>query len=107
MTGGDQHPAFRLGGWLVEPGKKRITKNGVTHTLSSGELRLLLRLAATHGEAVEREALKKAAWPDREVGDYVLRRTIHSLSALLGDDARNPKHSIALPLRADRALRIA
>lgn len=97
MTGGDQHPAFRLGGWLVEPGKKRITKNGVTHTLSSGELRLLLRLAETHGEAVERDALKKAAWPGREVGDYVLRRTIHSLRELLGDDARNPKHILAVP----------
>ena len=97
MTGGDQHPAFRLGGWLVEPGKKRITKNGVTQTLSSGELRLLLRLAETHGEAVERDALKKAAWPGREVGDYVLRRTIHSLRELLGDDARNPKHILAVP----------
>ena len=90
MTGGDQHPAFRLGGWLVEPGKKRITKNGVTHTLSSGELRLLLRLAETHGEVVERDALKKAAWPGREDGAYVLRCTIHSLLELLGDDARYP-----------------
>ncbi len=97
MTDGNQRPAFRLGGWLVEPGHKRVTKNGVMHTLSSSELRLLMRLVETHGEAVEREALKKAGWPDREVGDYVLRRTVHSLRELLGDDPRNPKHIIAVP----------
>jgi len=58
---------------------------------------VLLRLAASAGEVVTRQALLDDVWPRRLVADEVLSRTIAELRTALDDDAREARYIETLP----------
>jgi Tol biopolymer transport system component/DNA-binding winged helix-turn-helix (wHTH) protein len=58
---------------------------------------VLLRLAASPGQVVTREALIADAWPRRMVNDEVLSRVIADLRGVLRDDAREARYIETLP----------
>lgn len=92
-----ENPDFRLGDWLIEPSRRRISSGALEHTLSHGEMRVLSCLVSHHGETVSRETLRKHGWPAENVGEHALNRTIHSLRELLGDDPREPEYIVTVP----------
>lgn len=94
MEAGDLQDGFRLGEWLVEPRHGRITGRGMARTVPPEQLRILLRLAESHGEAVDRQALCRAAWPDRYASDQMLRHGISSLRAILGESGHDSRYIV-------------
>jgi len=58
---------------------------------------VLLRLAATPGEVVQRQVLLDEVWPRRLVADEVLSRTIAELRTALAHDAREARYIETLP----------
>jgi TolB-like protein/Flp pilus assembly protein TadD/DNA-binding winged helix-turn-helix (wHTH) protein len=99
MDAGDLERGFRLGDWLVEPRRGRISGNGSTHVLADHQVRILQVLAERHGEIVERQALRERAWPDRPSSDDMLRASMRELRRLLGDSPKEPRYIVRVAQR--------
>ena len=65
---------------------------------------LLFLLAARRGQAVTREEIMDALWPDQIVGDDSLARTVFKLRQALGDDAKSPRYIETLSKRGYRLI---
>jgi TolB-like protein/Flp pilus assembly protein TadD/DNA-binding winged helix-turn-helix (wHTH) protein len=96
---GERKTRFRLGDWLVDPERGTVEGNGESRALSPDQLLLLLALADSGGEAVDRETLKARIWQGRAVADQELASAIRTLRGTLGDEARNPRYILAVPRR--------
>jgi TolB-like protein/Tfp pilus assembly protein PilF/DNA-binding winged helix-turn-helix (wHTH) protein len=94
MDAADLESGFRLGEWRVEPRESRISGPTGTCVLDPVQLALLLALAASHGEAVSRVALRKAAWPAGGGNDQQLRQNIRWLREALGGAARDRRYIV-------------
>ena len=94
MDAADLESGFRLGEWLVEPRESRIAGPTGACVLDPVQLALLLALAASHGEAVSRVALRKAAWPAGGGNDQQLRQNIRWLREALGGAARDRRYIV-------------
>ena len=94
MDAGGLQDSFRLGDWLIEPRESRASSAGGTSTLSDDQVKLLLALAARHGEAVDRRTLHHELWPDltHHAAEAGLRATVRELRALFGDKPRQPRY---------------
>jgi TolB-like protein/tetratricopeptide (TPR) repeat protein/DNA-binding winged helix-turn-helix (wHTH) protein len=90
-----QH-GFRLGDWLIEPGESRASAAGRCEKLTDDQLRLLLLLAARHGTAVERRALRTELWPGQPGSEERLRAAVAALRQLFGETARHPRYLASL-----------
>jgi TolB-like protein/DNA-binding winged helix-turn-helix (wHTH) protein/Flp pilus assembly protein TadD len=99
MDAGDLDRGFRLGDWLVEPRHSRISGNGVSHTVSSHQLRILQALAEHHGEIVEKSVLRERAWPGEPSSDEMLRSTMRELRRLLRDSPKDPRYIVRVAQR--------
>ncbi len=98
MDAADLHGSFRLGEWLVEPRHSRLSGPAGQVVLEPPDLALLLTLAASHGEAVGRAALRRAAWPMGGGTDQQLRQRIRRLRELLGGSARDRRYIVGADL---------
>ena len=94
MDAADLRMGFRLGEWLVEPAASRISGPTGAFVLDAPQLTLLLALAAEHGEAVSREALRRALWPIGGGSDHKLREHIRGLRELLGGSRRDRRYIV-------------
>ena len=90
-------PPFRLGEIEVRPASNELVAAGKAVRLKPRLMDVLLRLAASPGEVVTREALIADAWPRRMVNDEVLSRVIADLRGALRDDAREARYIETLP----------
>ncbi len=99
MDAGDLQTGFRLEEWLVEPRAARITSGDLARVLPAQQLRLLLRLAETHGETVSRDALREAGWPGERATDQMLQQAIGELQHALGDTSDAPRFIVTIPQR--------
>ena len=99
MTEGERRIRFRVGDWLVDPDRSTVQGGGQSRALSREQLALLLALADSGGDAVDRETLKARIWPDRAAADQELAATLRALRDALGDEARNPRYIVAVPRR--------
>jgi len=88
---------IRIGDVEVRPASNELVARGTIVRIKPRLMDVLLRLAATPGEVVPREALLADAWPRRIVNDEVLSRAIADLRIALGDDARDPRFIETLP----------
>jgi TolB-like protein/tetratricopeptide (TPR) repeat protein/DNA-binding winged helix-turn-helix (wHTH) protein len=95
MDTNDPRGAFRLGEWLVEPDGQRISGPSGTRVLQPEQLALLLALAARHGEAVSRRALREAAWPAGGGSSQQLRAAILKLREVLGGSVRDRRYIVS------------
>jgi TolB-like protein/DNA-binding winged helix-turn-helix (wHTH) protein/Flp pilus assembly protein TadD len=96
---GERKTRFRLGDWLVDPDRSTVEQSGESRPLSGDQLALLLALADSAGDPVDRETLKARIWPDRAAADQELAGAIRALRSTLGDGARNPRYILAVPRR--------
>lgn len=99
MDDSDVTARFRLGDWLVHPDERRISRHDESRELTQDELALLLALAQSGGEAVDRKTLKARIWPDHPATDVELGNAIRGLRKALGDDPRRPQYIRAVPRR--------
>lgn len=90
-------PPFKLGEIEVRPASNELVAAGKVARLKPRLMDVLLRLAASPGEVVTREALLADAWPRRMVNDEVLSRVIADLRGALRDDAREARYIETLP----------
>jgi TolB-like protein/tetratricopeptide (TPR) repeat protein/DNA-binding winged helix-turn-helix (wHTH) protein len=95
MDAADLRWGFRLGEWIVEPAASRISGPTGSCVLDDAQLALLLALAAGHGEAVSRSALRRALWPAGGGSDHQLREQIRRLRELLGGSKRDRRYVVS------------
>ena len=96
MTARSLQEGFRIGDWLIEPAALRASTPDTSRELTPDQLRLLLLLAARHGEAVDRRELRQALWPDQPASEARLRETVAALRVQLGDSPRHPRYLAAV-----------
>ena len=82
MTARGLQKGFRIGDWLIEPASLRASTLDTSRELTPDQLRLLLLLAARHGEAIDRRELRQALWPDQPGGEARLRGNFPSWEPL-------------------------
>ena len=88
---------FKLGEIEVRPASNELVVARDVVRIKPRLMDVLLRLAASPGEVVTREALIADAWPRRMVNDEVLSRVIADLRGVLRDDAREARYIETLP----------
>jgi eukaryotic-like serine/threonine-protein kinase len=95
---------FWVGGWLVQPDLNRISNEDRHVQLEPKVMDVLVRLAASPGTVLLREALLRSCWPDTHVTDEVLTYCIFELRKAFGDDAKNPRVIQTVPRRGYRLI---
>jgi TolB-like protein/DNA-binding winged helix-turn-helix (wHTH) protein len=93
---------FRVGPWLAKPSLNIISGNRTTVHLEPKVMELLVCLARHAGEALPKETLLQAVWPDTFVSEDVLKRCISELRRVFQDDARQPHIIETIPKRGYR-----
>ena len=97
MTDLDLGTDFRLGEFLVEPARSRISGPGGERRLPRAELALLICLAEHAPRAVDRNTLKLRALGDATASDEVLNQLVRSLRHRLGDTGHASRYIATLP----------
>jgi serine/threonine-protein kinase len=90
MEGSDALSEFRLGEWLVQPGRGRISRGGVTAHLRPELMRILVYLARNAGRAVAEDEVAKSVQTGPGAPRSGLCEAVSELQRVLGDDATNP-----------------
>jgi DNA-binding winged helix-turn-helix (wHTH) protein len=67
---------FHVGQWTVRPDLNTVSENGTATHLEPKVMDVLVCLAETGGEVVNKEVLIHKVWPDTFVSDDVLKRSI-------------------------------
>jgi TolB-like protein/DNA-binding winged helix-turn-helix (wHTH) protein/Tfp pilus assembly protein PilF len=93
---------FQLGPWLVDPSLNIASRNGTAVHLEPKVMEVLVCLARHAGEAVPKEELLKAVWPDTFITDDALKHCISDLRRVLEDDARESHIIQTIPKRGYR-----
>jgi DNA-binding winged helix-turn-helix (wHTH) protein len=86
---------FRLGEWLIEPRDLRASRGGVAVTVTGEQMEVLLCLAESKGEFVDRRTLRSRAYAHARDGDRQLREAIVAWHAIFGDSSRRPRYIAA------------
>jgi len=94
MDAGGLQDGFRLGDWLIEPRESRASTADRASSLGEDQVKLLLALAARHGEAVAHRTLRHELWPDhhQHAAEVKLREAVGALRVLFGDTPRHPRY---------------
>lgn len=79
--------AFRL-----EPGERRLLKDGHEIAITPKALDVLLFLVERADHLVEKDELMAGVWPDAFVEEANLSRVVHTLRKILGDDGQENKY---------------
>lgn len=95
---------FRLGSWHVHPDANEIRAGDRTVRLEPKAMGVLVALASRAGEAVRRDEIEAAVWPDVVVTEASLTRCVSHLREALGDDARAPSLIETVPTVGYRLL---
>ncbi len=95
---------FRVGPWLVKPNLNTISRNGTTARLEPKVMEVLVCLAGRADQALAKEELVRAVWPDTFVTDDNLKHCISELRRVFEDDAREPRIIQTIPKRGYRLL---
>ncbi len=83
-------PPFKLGTWLVQPDRNRISGPDGDSQMEPRVMLVLLLLAKRPGEVWSRQALLDEIWKDSVVGEEILTRAISELRRAFKDKARDP-----------------
>lgn len=95
---------FRVGSWVVKPSLNNIFCNGATTRLEPKVMEVLVCLAERPGEAVSKEEVLRAVWPNTFVSEDALKHCISELRRVFKDDAREPQIIETIPKRGYRLL---
>jgi TolB-like protein/Flp pilus assembly protein TadD/DNA-binding winged helix-turn-helix (wHTH) protein len=93
MDAASLQDGFQVGDWLIEPSASRARlPPDRTVELTPPQLRLLLALAARHGEAVDRHTLRREIGAGQPVAEGALRAQVASLRDMFGDRPHHPRY---------------
>lgn len=95
---------LRVGSWVVKPSLNTISRNGTTTRVEPKVMEVLVCLATHPDEALSKEELVQAVWPDTFVSDDNLKHCISELRRVFEDDAREPRIIQTIPKRGYRLL---
>jgi TolB-like protein/DNA-binding winged helix-turn-helix (wHTH) protein/Tfp pilus assembly protein PilF len=82
---------FCVGQWTVHPDLNTVSENGTATRLEPKVMDVLVCLAETGGEVVNKDTIIQRVWPNTFVSDDVLKRSISELRRAFKDDAREPR----------------
>ncbi|MEL6767621.1 MAG: transcriptional regulator [Pseudomonadota bacterium] len=81
-------PAFAVDGWRVDPRARSLSRGEASCRLSPRALTLLTTLAEHAGEALDRDTLMDAIWPNTIVSDESLTQAVKELRRAFGSEGR-------------------
>jgi len=85
-------PPFRIGDWLVQPDLNLLQRETQETTLEPRVMKVLVLLAQSPGEVVERRTVLDAVWPDAVVNEDVLTRAVYQLRRAFDDSSESPRY---------------
>ena len=98
----DRGSTFLFGGFRLSVPRMELTRDGVTVPLGSRAAEILLFLLRHAGNAVNKDALLAAIWPDRVVEENNLTVHMSALRRALGDSAAGTRFIRTEPGRGYR-----
>lgn len=84
--------AFAFGGFILQPGRQRLLKNGAPTRIGSRSLEILAVLVERPGELIGKRELVSRVWPETFVEESNLKANIVGLRRVLGDDPGEPQY---------------
>src|SRR6187455_2950311 len=93
MAGG----SFRFEGFELDPGNRRLSRDGAPVELNARYLDALVLLAGAEGRLVSKDRFLEEVWDGVPVTDEALTQCIKTLRRQLGDDASNPRFIETVP----------
>ncbi len=83
---------FRIGAWSIDPAVDEVSRGAEVVKLEPRMMRLLCRLAASHGNVVSNQQLLDDVWPGVVVGPASVYQAIFALRKILGDTGNQPTY---------------
>jgi DNA-binding winged helix-turn-helix (wHTH) protein len=88
---------FRFEGFELDPGNRRLSRDGAPVELNARYLDALVLLANEQGRLVSKDRFLDEVWRGIPVTDEALTQCIRTLRRQLGDDAANPRFIETVP----------
>ena len=88
---------YRFGPFALDGGRRTLLRDGVPCHLPPRVFTLAETLVARAGEAVSKEDLMEAVWPDVVVSEHSLSEAIWQLRRALGDNPKRPEYIQTVP----------
>ena len=82
---------FRFDRYLLDPGDRRLTRDGAPVELNARYLDALALLVREQGKLVSKDRFLDEVWRGVPVTDEALTQCIRTIRRQLGDDAANPR----------------
>jgi DNA-binding winged helix-turn-helix (wHTH) protein len=82
---------FRFAEFVLSPGQRVLSRNGVPIALIPRYFDLLQLLVSRRHEAVSKQTIFDLVWKDVVVSDGALSQAVRTLRRTLGDDSREPR----------------
>jgi len=83
---------FRVGDLLVDPGRRRVERDGTELTLPGLTFDLMLALVRAAPNLASLDTLMRQVWPGRVVSPETVSQRIKLLRAALGDEPEAPRY---------------
>ena len=96
--------SFRFEGFELDPGNRRLSRDGAPVELNARYLDALVLLAGEQGRLVSKDRFLAEVWRGVPVTDEALTQCIKTLRRQLGDDAANPRFIETVPKHGYRFL---
>ena len=96
--------SFRFEGFELDPGNRRLSRDGAPVELNARYLDALVLLAGEQGRLISKDRFLDEVWRGIPVTDEALTQCIKTLRRQLGDDAANPRFIETVPKHGYRFL---
>src|SRR5688572_9560053 len=96
--------SLRFEGFELDPGNRRLSRDGAPVELNARYLDALVLLAGERGRLVSKDRFLAEVWRGIPVTDEALTQCIKTLRRQLGDDAANPRFIETVPKHGYRFL---
>ena len=89
--------SFRFEGFELDPGNRRLSRDGAPVELNARYLDALVLLAGEQGRLVSKDRFLDEVWRGVPVTEEALTQCIRTLRRQLGDSATNPRYIETVP----------
>lgn len=90
---------IRVGDWLVEPRRNRLSREGDEQRLEPLTMNVLAYLLERSGKVVSTEELLSQVWAGRPIHRAAVKKRIGQIRSVLGDSVNNPRYISTIPKR--------
>lgn len=92
-------PLFAFGPFRLDPGKRRLFREGDLVALPPKAFDVLVALVENRGQVVEKQELLRLVWPDVTVEEGNLTQHVFTLRKILGGDPSGAQYVATVPRR--------